>query len=107
MDVPTGFLGLLLSVAFGGALIVLAVLWGAYVAATLWGWYVVPLGVPTIGYWHAVGIECVLGAFGLLGRRSRSDDVRSGWRGLFDAAGYPFFMPLLFLAVGAIARLHI
>jgi hypothetical protein len=29
--------------------------WGRFAAATLWGWLAVPLGVPSISFWHAAG----------------------------------------------------
>lgn len=28
-----------------------------WVCATLWGWFVVPLGMPPITFWHAVGLS--------------------------------------------------
>lgn len=28
----------------------------AYVMLTIWEWFVVPLGVPAIGFWHAMGL---------------------------------------------------
>jgi hypothetical protein len=33
--------------------------WAAFVSVRLWGWFIVPLGVPPINVWWAVGIGLV------------------------------------------------
>ena len=30
--------------------------WGGFALSKLWGWYLVPLGVPSILWWHAGGL---------------------------------------------------
>lgn len=37
--------------------------WAGYVDAKLWAWFLVPLGVPSIGVAHAVGIGILIRAF--------------------------------------------
>lgn len=36
---------------------------GGYTMMTLWGWFVVPLGVPAIGFWWALGLQSTVWAF--------------------------------------------
>ena len=30
--------------------------WGGFALSKLWGWYLVPLGVPSLLWWHAGGL---------------------------------------------------
>ncbi len=34
--------------------------YNAWVASSLWTWHLVPLGLPHIGPWHALGIICLI-----------------------------------------------
>jgi hypothetical protein len=33
-----------------------AIPWHGFVYAQLWGWFAVPLGLPAVGMWHALGV---------------------------------------------------
>lgn len=103
INLDLGFLGPLMSTAATAGFVLVAVLWGGYIASLLWGWFLVPLGVPAIGYWHAVGIETLLGAFGLFSRKTQPDADDSPLS-IVKMALWPFVMPLVFLAVGAVAH---
>ncbi len=39
----------------------IAILWNSFVLFWLWRWFVVTLGVTGISYWHAIGLELLLG----------------------------------------------
>lgn len=78
--------------------------WSSFVATTLWGWFMVPLGVPSIGYWHAVGILSLISV--LMGSRGLT------YRSMQDkeAKIYEIFIvaiiPAISLLVGWIAKLN-
>lgn len=46
-----------------------------WLISILWAWFAVPLGAPTIGVAHAVGLSCLAGSF--LYRLSRRDDTQA------------------------------
>ena len=59
MDFTDGVMLTLLSIV----LIVSSVLVSAWAIATLWIWFLVPLGLPVIGYAHALGINLMMTVF--------------------------------------------
>jgi len=68
---PLAFVGILLFIAIGGVLVLL-----------LWNWLVPPLlGLPSIGFWQALGIlvlcRILFGGFGAYGRTTRRSALRS------------------------------
>lgn len=62
-------------------------LWWGYVATRLWFWYVVPLGLPAIGLWHAVGLGVTAK---YIGSRYVEDDTKND-----EQTGSEFFASLL------------
>lgn len=54
-----GVLGFLLFAAF----VFLLSIWSAVCLVPLWGWFMVPLGVPQIGLWWAIGLGAVAALF--------------------------------------------
>ena len=58
-------------------LFVIDTFWGGFALAQLWSWFVVPLGVPTITFAHAAGLQLML----LMFMASRGVD-----KGKFDAS---------------------
>lgn len=75
--------GLALLIALGLA-IALAVLRG-WVLSYLWFWFLVPLGVPSIGVAHAMGLSLLVSLF-TAGASSKDADKKEGW----DALRYVF-----------------
>lgn len=45
---------ILVVVGFGAGL------YNGFVFLKMWGWFVVPLGMPAIGFWHAVGLGTMM-----------------------------------------------
>jgi len=56
-----------------GGLRTLADAWGFMM---LWGWFVVPLGLPAITFWHAVGLDLFVGMVAAFMAPRRPDDQR-------------------------------
>ena len=59
---PDRFKGPRLAESFGGLVLLIlyipaAVFWLGFVISSLWLWFVVPLGVPSIGIWHAAALS--------------------------------------------------
>lgn len=77
--------------------------WGGFVAATLWGWFAVPLGAPSISFWHAAGLGALLSVF--LGSRGMPvPDKSDAGTMLLMSFLYSLFVPLLGLAFGWVAH---
>jgi len=53
----TAFVGIVSTFAF---LFTAAALLRGWVLSLLWDWFLVPLGVPSVGFWHAVGLCLVV-----------------------------------------------
>lgn len=91
-------------------LFLINVFWGAFVSSTLWGWFLVPLGVPAITYWHAVGIGSVIAAF--LGSRGMPPDIEDKdedmkfWRTMGRGFGHQIFIPAMCLLFGWVAHIN-
>jgi len=74
-----------------------------FVFVKLWTWFIVPLGLPTIGYWHAFG----LGTFHLLIRSYRIDNKNDGYskreRDYYKLA-IAWMAPIFAVVLGALAH---
>ena len=61
------FLGIPLGFAAG--------IYGGFAISKLWSWFVVPLGLPAIVYYHAIGLGILFAAFkGIHGKSSEETD---------------------------------
>lgn len=89
----------------GGLL--LSIFWGGYVTATLWGWFLVPLGVKSITYWHAVGISTLIGSF--LGTRGvdQGRDDESMFSAFATSLLGSTLLPAMCLALGWLAKINL
>jgi hypothetical protein len=78
--------------------------WNGFVASILWGWFVVPLGVPTISYLHAVGLGLVVGIY-----KNAPAAQQQGKKSEIDAMGemlgHAFVTPALMLVIGWFIKL--
>lgn len=55
----------MLSILAGWAIVgILLLAPSSFVIMLLWNWFITPLGAPAIGFWHAVGLDCVATMFG-------------------------------------------
>ncbi len=72
-----------------------AVPFQGYVYATTWAWFAVPLGVPEISIWHALGLALMI--FMVSDETSDIEDVN--WINWAVAA---YVKPLVILGVSAI-----
>ena len=83
---------------------VINLFWGGFVAATLWGWFAVPLGAPSITFWHAAGLGALLSVF--LGSRGMPPVPDKSEAGAMMLLGflYSVFVPLFGLAAGWVAH---
>lgn len=46
-------------IAFGVLCIPFLWAWSGFAMSKLWTWFLVPLGVPAVGIWAAMGIACI------------------------------------------------
>ncbi len=80
-----------------------ALLWHAVVFKILWGWFFVPIfNLPNFGFAETIGIVATLGLFTSRYVKKEEDDEE-----IVRRIQQAFFMPLICLAIGAIARLFI
>lgn len=66
---------------------------------TLWGWFVVPLGLPAIGLWHALGLSLLVQLVTVkrpANRKGDDNDLRYHLGSLF----YAVCLPLAALGMG-------
>ena len=66
-------------------LMALSTLVSGWAISTLWAWFVVPLGVVAIGFWHALGLSCLIVFFKLDLKKadpSKFSEVLFRWMGL-------------------------
>jgi hypothetical protein len=66
-----------MNAALALVLLPLVLLWGGHVTSVLWGWFVVPLGVPGVNVFHAIGLQLVAGTFMLGIAKEKVDDDRA------------------------------
>lgn len=98
-----GQMGILLGVAVTFALYIF---WGGFVTSTLWCWFVVPLGVVSITYWHAVGLTCVFAAFAGIKSDDHTKDTESVGEGVAKSAFMAAIVPAFLLVMGWFAHSH-
>lgn len=92
--------GEMMFIVVGGfAVIVGMALWNGYLLSVLWGWFVVPLGVPSIGVAHAIGLALIAGL--LKGIRETSEEKGA----LLRIASW-LIGTLLALGIGYIVKGH-
>lgn len=79
-----------------------ALLWHAVVFNILWGWFFVPIfNLPNLSFAEAIGIVCIVALFSHGYLKKEEEEEKATMSRIQQA----FFMPLISLAVGAIARL--
>jgi hypothetical protein len=84
----------LVGVIFGavivfGALLIWATLIGGFVTLKMWGWFAVPLGAPTISFWHAVGLAMLVAWFTHKPSKQEDDPAKKMVNGLTEMFIYP------------------
>lgn len=92
----------LLQFIFAASLIPAGIAVRALVLEVLWGWHVVPLGVPAISAWTAVGLAATASLF----RKSAPDEDTEGKSMTYllgKAAGATLIHPLIALFIGWVA----
>lgn len=74
--------------------------YAGFVIVKLWTWFMIPLGLPAITLFHAIGLDVLLMAFKGMGNPKVDDDetdsdkkIRNAWATC--AGGYIFFSALL------------
>ncbi len=76
-------------------------LFGGYVSARLWQWFLVPLGLPAISLWHAIGIGLVVRWFTFQYRYDKDADEDKIPRQI-HALTASILIPLIFWCLGAL-----
>lgn len=65
----------------------------------LWGWFIVPLGVPTISFWHGLGLACAVSLF--THRTDFSGNKNKSWWSIVgESLARAFIIPTVFVAFG-------
>ncbi len=81
-----------------------SLLWHAVVFGILWRWFFVPIfNLPNLGFAEAVGIVSIVALFSHGALKKEEEEEKATMSRIQQA----FLMPLVCLAVGAIARLFI
>lgn len=65
----------------------------------LWRWFVVPLGAPSIAYWHAFGLSLFTAWMRIYSSDGNTEELKRGWERSAVLAGKAIGMGLvLFIA---------
>lgn len=75
------------------------IIWRGYVLSVLWRWFVVPLGVPTLGVAHAVGIATTVY---LLRKGSKREEIDREY--IIRATATSIVAPATALLIGWLAH---
>lgn len=81
--------------------------WEGWVLKTLWTWFVVPLGVPSLGLWHAVALAMMvswLADSSAWHASLRNDDDRDALARFWARLKALVVCPLFALAMGALCH---
>jgi hypothetical protein len=74
----------------------------AYTAKVLWYWFAVPLGVPPIGFWHAMGLGSLVFVFSasLVKPHKAAGEKKSTKDLVAEFLAYALLLPSLLLGLG-------
>lgn len=72
------------------------VLLSGWVTMLLWGWFITPLGAPTIGLWHAVGLNIIVGFMHTTTNNNSDDPIET----ILTQIGTRILMAAIALGVG-------
>lgn len=76
--------------------------WSGYVLTILWSWFVVPLGVTSIGLWHAAGLMLLVGWMTKAPSSTDDSAKKTSSEKFKTALAMAIIVPSLALAVSAI-----
>jgi hypothetical protein len=65
--------------SLGTILFALAIFLQSLVQMFMWNWFMVPLGLPTISFWLAMGISLTISAFHSSQSKAESEDLIKGF----------------------------
>lgn len=86
--------------SLGAILFALAIFVQSIVQMFMWNWFIVPIGLPTISFWLAMGISLTISAFHGSQSKAKSDDLIKGF-------ATSCFVNLAFWGIGALVHLFI
>jgi hypothetical protein len=84
----------------GGFFLALSLLLHGWATYKLWSWFIVPLGVPEIGFFHALGIVIFVGF--VAGFRNSYSEFQNAQdcKIIIDCVLYLYVRPILVLVFG-------
>ena len=86
--------------SLGTILFALAMFLQSLVQMYMWNWFIVPLGLPTISFWLAMGISLTISVFHNSQSKKKSE-------GIIKGLVISCFVSLAFWGVGALVHLFI
>lgn len=86
--------------SLGTILFALAIFLQSLVQMFMWNWFFVPLGLPTISFWLAMGISMTISVFHNSQSKAKSEDLIEGF-------ATSCFVYLALWGIGAIVHLFI